>query len=122
MHSHGHCAFKFFLSLGLFIILSPGLLLTLPAGSKGLFNTMQTSLPAILLHALIFACLYRLISHCYLKYVEQKRAKMWRHIVRDMEQEILNDNINSIFITQQEQTNALRALSQKCSAVDANRK
>ena len=43
-----------------FIVLSPGLLLTLPAGSKGIFMSRQTSVLAILVHALIFAILFNL--------------------------------------------------------------
>ncbi len=39
----------------LFVILSPGMLLTLPAGSKGLFASGQTSMKAIAVHAAVFA-------------------------------------------------------------------
>jgi hypothetical protein len=38
----------------LFIILSPGILLTIPAGSRGLFMSGQTSLVAVIVHALVF--------------------------------------------------------------------
>lgn len=44
----------------LFILLSPGLLLTLPAESKGFFMSRQTSLVAVVVHALVFALLYQL--------------------------------------------------------------
>jgi len=44
----------------LFIVLSPGLLLTLPALSKGIFMSGQTSIMAILVHAVIFGILYQL--------------------------------------------------------------
>ena len=44
----------------LFILLSPGFLLTLPAESKGFFMSRQTSLSSIIVHALIFAVLYQL--------------------------------------------------------------
>ena len=44
----------------LFIILSPGFLLTLPAGPRGIFMSRQTSLLAIGIHALIFALIYQL--------------------------------------------------------------
>jgi len=39
----------------LFILLSPGLLLTLPPVNKYIFFSMKTSLIAVLVHALVFA-------------------------------------------------------------------
>ena len=44
----------------LFILLSPGFLLTLPAESKGFFMSRQTSLIAVIVHGLVFAVLYQL--------------------------------------------------------------
>lgn len=44
----------------LFILLSPGFLLTLPAESKGFFMSRQTSLIAVIVHSLVFALLYQL--------------------------------------------------------------
>jgi len=38
----------------LFVLLSPGVLLTIPAGSRGLWMSRQTSIQAVLVHALIF--------------------------------------------------------------------
>jgi hypothetical protein len=38
----------------LFVVLSPGILLTLPAGSKGIIMSCQTSLLAVLVHAVVF--------------------------------------------------------------------
>ena len=38
----------------LFFILSPGVLLTIPAGSKGLFLSCQTSVAAAAVHAVVF--------------------------------------------------------------------
>ena len=43
-----------YLAALLFILLSPGVLLTLPAGSKGVFMSGQTSLLAVLVHAAVF--------------------------------------------------------------------
>uniref|UniRef100_A0A6C0BBB3 Uncharacterized protein n=1 Tax=viral metagenome TaxID=1070528 RepID=A0A6C0BBB3_9ZZZZ len=43
-----------YLAALLFIVLSPGVLLTLPAGSKGVFMSGQTSLLAVLVHAVVF--------------------------------------------------------------------
>jgi len=42
----------------LFIVLSPGVLLTLPPGSKGVFRSGQTSLPAVAVHTLVFALVF----------------------------------------------------------------
>ena len=44
----------------LFIILSPGLFITIPAGSKGMIMSRQTSVNAILVHALVFIIIYQL--------------------------------------------------------------
>lgn len=38
----------------LFILLSPGVLLTLPPGRKGIFMSGQTSVLAVLVHAVVF--------------------------------------------------------------------
>jgi len=38
-----------------FVLLSPGLLLTLPAGSRGIWMSCQTSTAAVFVHALVFA-------------------------------------------------------------------
>lgn len=42
----------------LFIALSPGMLLTIPPGSGGLFMSGQTSLNSMIVHSLVFALLY----------------------------------------------------------------
>lgn len=42
----------------LFILLSPGVLLTIPALSKGLFLSGQTSLVSVAVHALVFGLVY----------------------------------------------------------------
>ena len=42
----------------LFVILSPGLLLTLPPGSGGVFMSGQTSLISVTAHALVFALVF----------------------------------------------------------------
>ena len=39
----------------LFVLLSPGVLLTFPPGSKGVFMSCQTSLVAALVHGVLFA-------------------------------------------------------------------
>lgn len=45
---------KWFALAALFFVLSPGVLLTLPPGSKGIFRSGQTSVAAALVHALVF--------------------------------------------------------------------
>ena len=42
----------------LFILLSPGLFLTIPPGSGGLFMSGQTSIQSVGVHTLVFALLY----------------------------------------------------------------
>jgi len=50
-----------FFKLALAFLLSPGVLLTLPPGSKGVFFSRQTSLLAAAVHALVFV----FISHVF---------------------------------------------------------
>lgn len=45
----------------LFVILSPGMLLTLPPGSSGVFRSGQTSVAAAATHALVFALVFALL-------------------------------------------------------------
>jgi hypothetical protein len=45
----------------LFIALSQGLLLTLPPGSGGVFQSGQTSIPAAVTHAVVFAVVFALL-------------------------------------------------------------
>jgi hypothetical protein len=47
----------------LFILLSPGIFLTLPPGKKGIFMSGQTSFLAVLVHALIFSILLPFIMY-----------------------------------------------------------
>ena len=45
----------------LFVILSPGILLTLPPGSSGVFTSGQTSLASAVTHTLVFALVFALL-------------------------------------------------------------
>lgn len=45
---------NWFALAALFFVLSPGVLLTIPPGPKGLFRSGQTSVAAALVHALVF--------------------------------------------------------------------
>lgn len=47
----------------LFILLSPGLLLTLPPVGKKWYRSGQTSVTAILVHAIVFAVLLKYIEY-----------------------------------------------------------
>ena len=51
----------------LFLALSPGMLLTLPPGSKGVFMSGQTS-PASALHTIVFALVFALLRKQFPKY------------------------------------------------------
>jgi hypothetical protein len=42
----------------LFVILSPGLLLTLPPGSAGIFRSGQTSIASVLSHAVVYSLIF----------------------------------------------------------------
>jgi hypothetical protein len=50
------------MSAALFLALSPGLLLTLPPGSGGVFTSGQTSKVAVLVHALVYLLAYSVLG------------------------------------------------------------
>lgn len=52
----------------LFIILSPGMLLTIPKSSNGYFLSQQTSIPAVIVHALVFLVVYTVLRKIYKEY------------------------------------------------------
>ena len=45
----------------LFLLLSPGMLLTLPPGSKGVLMSGQTSISAAVTHAVVFAVIFAIL-------------------------------------------------------------
>ncbi len=51
----------------LFFLLSPGVVLTLPPGSKGIFFSGQTSIAAAIVHALVFVVAVRCLSRYVLE-------------------------------------------------------
>lgn len=53
---------NWFALAALFFLLSPGVVLTLPPGPKGIFRSGQTSIAAALVHALVFVLVV-----CWLK-------------------------------------------------------
>jgi hypothetical protein len=52
----------------LFILLSPGMLLTIPAGSKGLFTSGQTSTSSAVVHTIVFALVFALLRKQFPQY------------------------------------------------------
>ncbi len=50
----------------IFFLLSPGVLLTIPPGSNGLFMSGQTSILAAAVHALVFVVVHHVVN-AYLK-------------------------------------------------------
>ena len=58
-----------FLLAALFFLLSPGVLLTLPAGSKGVWMSGQTSVAAAIVHALVFVLVLHFVKR-QLHYME----------------------------------------------------
>lgn len=52
----------------LFIVLTPGVLLTIPPGSGGLFMSGQTSTPAVAVHTLVYAVVFALLRTKFPKY------------------------------------------------------
>ena len=51
----------------LFILLTPGLLLTIPPGSEGVFISGQTSIVAVVTHAVIFALIFAFLRRQFPK-------------------------------------------------------
>jgi hypothetical protein len=52
----------------LFLLLSPGLLLTIPAGTGGLFRSGQTSIYASVTHAAVFAVVFAVLRRQFPSY------------------------------------------------------
>lgn len=54
--------------LVLFMILTPGVLLTIPPGSRGLFMSGQTSTAAVAVHTLVYAVVFALLRKQFPQY------------------------------------------------------
>lgn len=52
----------------LFVLLTPGVLLTIPPGSKGLFMSGQSSGAAVAVHTLVFALVFSLMRGSFPQY------------------------------------------------------
>ena len=67
----------------LFVLLSPGVLLTLPPLSRGVFMSGQTSFATVIVHAIVFCAVYYYIKPYFVtpleafkvEYTEAKPAK-----------------------------------------------
>lgn len=63
----------------LFFLLSPGVVLTLPPGSKGVFFSCQTSILAVLVHAVVFMYVCHVVWGYWTKgTVDLLLTEMWR--------------------------------------------
>ena len=105
-----------FVSLAvLFALLSPGLLLTLPAGSKGIFMSGQTSVAAALVHAVVFAAVYMIGSHVcdHVKQYWQQRRLM--RFADAMERQAQTAALYDLYEMQAEQGEALRSIASSCA-------
>jgi hypothetical protein len=54
--------------LVLFILLMPGVILTLPPGSRGIFLSGQTSAPAVAVHTLVYAIVFAFLRSSFPSY------------------------------------------------------
>ncbi len=73
----------------LFFVLSPGVLLTLPPGSKGVFMSRQTSLLAAAVHAVVFVLVagYLRRNYTWEGFEEQKKEEMKKEGFEDKAEE-----------------------------------
>jgi hypothetical protein len=101
----------------LFLALSPGILLTIPAaGGKGIFMSGQTSIVAAAVHAVIFVSIVfiaRKIHHMYKAHVHNKRVS---EIRREMEEHIQSEALEAIMYTQWQQSAQLSDMRRNCKA------
>ena len=59
----------------LFFLLTPGVVLTLPPGPKGIFFSGQTSIAAALVHALVFVLVLAYFRRSFYEYFEDSEGK-----------------------------------------------
>ncbi len=60
----------------IFFLLSPGILLTIPPGSKGLFMSRQTSIIAAAVHAVVFVIVHHIVNAYLQKYYGMKEPSL----------------------------------------------
>lgn len=115
-HSHRDHVYKFLFSFLLFLVLSPGILITLPPLSKGLLYSGQTSLQAAVIHALLFALLYRILSHVYWSIRRRMQVKRMVRFAHDLEQHAQTAALYDIYNLQADQARSLRDVANRCQA------
>ena len=52
----------------LFLLLSPGVLLTIPPGAKGLFRSSETSFNAVIVHGVVMAMVFMVLRRQFPQY------------------------------------------------------
>jgi hypothetical protein len=75
---------------------------------------MQTSLPAILVHGLIFAVLYRCICHCYMKALKYWHDRQMILTIAALEQSRQGEQLDQIMMMQAAQGQAMRQIGNNC--------
>jgi len=116
-HGHARVIGKFLMLALLFVALSPGILLTIPAaGGKGMIMSGQTSIIAAAVHAVIFVSIVMLCRKMYHMYKEHLNQKRIAEIRREMEEHIQSEALEAIMYTQWQQNQALGDLRKNCKA------
>jgi hypothetical protein len=116
-HGHARVIGKFLMLALLFVALSPGILLTIPAaGGKGMIMSGQTSIIAAAVHAVIFVSIVMICRKMYHMYKEHLNQKRIAEIRREMEEHIQSEALEAIMYTQWQQTQALGDLRKNCKA------
>jgi len=116
-HGHARVIGKFLMLALLFVALSPGILLTIPAaGGKGMIMSGQTSIIAAAVHAVIFVSIVMICRKMYHMYKEHLNQKRIAEIRREMEEHIQSEALEAIMYTQWQQNLALGDLRKNCKA------
>jgi len=97
---------KFFLLSILFLALIPGVLVTINLGFK---NPMVANI----IHALIFAFVYSVISHLYWSHLHHKKMKMARNLEQSIMAELQMEQLGQIQMNQILQGAVLQNLAKK---------
>jgi len=99
---------KFVLLALLFLALIPGVFVTVNLGYK---NPMVANV----IHAVVFASVYSLISHLYWSHLHHKKMKMARHLEQAIMMDIQMEQLGNIQLNQMMQQVALQKLASKCT-------
>ena len=101
---------RFLLAAGLFIALVPGVLVTIPAGSKGYLMSGQSSLTAVLVHAVVFGILLHFAMKAYKMVLYKMEARRMRRMSRDLVHQMELAKLSQIQQAQAEQSMMLAHL------------